>query len=45
MNWVYIDKVTYEVKYGVRADAQLNLAGPFDCTRQDRRLTFDGWEG
>ena len=45
MNWVYIDKTTCEVKYGVRADAQPNLTGPFDCTRQDRRLTFDGWEG
>lgn len=45
MNWVYVDKVTHEVKYGVRADAQDNLTVPFDCTRQDRRLTFDGWEG
>jgi hypothetical protein len=45
MNWVYIDKDTYEVKYGVRLDAQPHLTGPFDCTRQDRRLTFDGWEG
>lgn len=45
MNWVYIDKETCEVKYGVRADAQPNLTGPFDCTRQDRRMTFGGWEG
>lgn len=45
MNWVYIDKETHEAKYGVRVDAQPNLTGPFDCTRQDRRLTFDGWEG
>lgn len=45
INWVYIEKETHEVKYGVRADAQPNLTGPFDCTRQDRRLTFDGWEG
>jgi hypothetical protein len=45
MNWVYIDRETYEAKYGVRADAEPNLTGPFDCTRQDRRLTFDGWEG
>ncbi|OAL53978.1 hypothetical protein IQ07DRAFT_473293, partial [Pyrenochaeta sp. DS3sAY3a] len=45
MNWVYVDKATQEVKYGIRADAQPNLTGPFDCTRQDRRLTFDGWEG
>jgi hypothetical protein len=45
MNWVYVDKITHEAKYGVRVDAQPNLTGPFDCTRQDRRLTFDGWEG
>lgn len=45
MNWVYVNKATYEVKYGVRAGAQPNLMGPFDCTRQDRRLTFEGWEG
>jgi hypothetical protein len=45
MNWVYVDKETCEVKYGVRLDAQPNLTGPFGCTRQDRRLTFDGWEG
>jgi hypothetical protein len=42
---VYVDKDTCEVKYGVRADAQPNITGPFDCTRQDRRLTLFGWEG
>jgi hypothetical protein len=45
LNWIYVDTETFEVKYGVRANAQQNLHGPFDCTRQDRRLTFDGWEG
>jgi hypothetical protein len=45
MNWIYVDKETYELKYGVRVDAQPNLTGPFDCTRQDRRLTFEKWEG
>lgn len=45
LNWVYVDKDTYEVKYGVRVNAQPNCTGPFDCTRQDRRLTFEGWEG
>jgi hypothetical protein len=45
MNWVYINKDTYEVKYGVRLDSQPHLTGPFDCTRQDRRLTFESWEG
>jgi hypothetical protein len=33
------------VKLGVRAYAEHNLNGPFDCTRQDRRLAFSGWEG
>ena len=45
LNWIYVDKNTYEVKYGVRADAQEHLTGPFDCTRQDRRMTLEGWEG
>ncbi|GME57175.1 hypothetical protein GTA08_BOTSDO09442 [Neofusicoccum parvum] len=45
LNWIYIDKDTYEVKYGVRDNAQPHLTGPFDCTRQDRRLTFEDWEG
>ncbi len=45
LNWIYVDKDTYEVKYGVRADAQEHFTGPFDCTRQDRRMTLEGWEG
>ena len=45
LNWVYVDVNTYEVKYGVRADAQPNLTTPFDCTPYDRRLTLQGWEG
>lgn len=45
MNWIYVDHETYEVKFGIRMDAQPNFTGPFDCTRQDRRLTFGGWEG
>ncbi|KAI0104494.1 hypothetical protein F4814DRAFT_455777 [Daldinia grandis] len=45
LNWIYVDKDTYEVKYGVRADAQAHITGPFDCTRQDRRMTLEGWEG
>lgn len=45
MNWLYVDRETHQLKYGVRTDAQPNITGPFDCTRQDRRLTFEGWEG
>lgn len=45
LNWIYVDRETHEVKYGVRVDAQGNITGPFDCTRQDRRMTLEGWEG
>jgi hypothetical protein len=45
LNWIYIDRDSYELKYGVRAQAQPNLTVPFDCTKHERRLTFDGWEG
>ena len=45
LNWLYVDKDTYEVKYGVRADAEPHIVGPWNCTPIDKRLTFDGWEG
>ncbi|KAF8858569.1 hypothetical protein BDZ45DRAFT_725877 [Acephala macrosclerotiorum] len=45
MNWIYVDRDTLEVKFGTRPWAEHNHNGPFDCTRQDRRLTFGGWEG
>ncbi len=45
LNWIYVDSDTYQVKYGLRVEAQPNITGPFDCTRQDRRMTLEGWEG
>jgi hypothetical protein len=45
MNWVYVDAQTYQLKYGVRKDAEPNITGKFDCTRQNHRLTLMGWEG
>lgn len=45
LNWVFVDHETHEVKYGVRAEAQPHVVGPWDCTKVDRRLTFEGWEG
>lgn len=45
MNWVYMDALTYEMKFGTRQWAEGHLTGPFDCTRQDRRMTLAGYEG
>lgn len=40
-----MDEETYEVKYGLRVDAEGQLVGPWDCSRIDRRITLEGWEG
>ncbi|KAL5918356.1 hypothetical protein ACKVV7_006300 [Pyricularia oryzae] len=45
MNWVFVHHETYQLMYGNRQQSEGQLCGPWDCTRQDRRLTFAGWEG
>lgn len=45
LNWVFVDRATHEVKYGVRDQAEPQLVGPWDVTKADRRLMFQGWEG
>lgn len=45
MNWIYVDRWSYELKFGNRAWADDNWPVPWDCSRQDRRLIFGGWEG
>jgi hypothetical protein len=45
LNWVYVDAETHEVKYGLKAEAEDHIVGPWDCTKMERRLTFQGWEG
>ena len=45
LNWIYVDEKTGEVRYGTRAESEDHLVGPWDCTRIDKRLTFEGWEG
>ncbi|EHA50242.1 hypothetical protein MGG_12712 [Pyricularia oryzae 70-15] len=45
MNWVFVHHETYQLMYGNRQQSEGQLCGPWDCTRQDKRLTFAGWEG
>lgn len=40
-----MDQNTYELKYGNRTEAEPHLVGPWDCTKIDKRLTLEGWEG
>lgn len=45
LNWIYVDRDTYELKYGNRIESEPHLVGPWDCTRIDKRITLEGWEG
>ncbi len=45
LNWIFVDRNTYEVKYGLRVEAEGHHVGPWNVSPIDRRLTFDGWEG
>ncbi|EMF14834.1 uncharacterized protein SEPMUDRAFT_132410 [Sphaerulina musiva SO2202] len=45
LNWVYVDCDSHEVKFGKRDEVEGHRLGPFDVTKTDRRLTFEGWEG
>lgn len=45
MNWIFVDRETYQIKFGNRMASEGHFTGPWDCTRQDRRLVFGGWEG
>lgn len=49
LNWVYIDSETYQIKYGVRAEAQSQLTHPMslvhDEAEDEWRLVFKDREG
>jgi len=46
LNWVYVDKDTYELKYSNRSGSIEHIVGEWDWTDefQDSCLSFDGWE-
>jgi len=45
LNWVYLDRSTYEVKYGAREEAHGHILGPWNWTDDEKGLTLEGWEG
>lgn len=45
LNWIYVDRDTCEVKYGLRIDAEPHIVGPWDVTKMDRRVLLTGYEG
>jgi hypothetical protein len=46
LNWIYVDKNTFELKYGNRTQSREHRVGPWDWTKPDEvGVTFEGWEG
>lgn len=48
LNWVYIDKDTYEAKHASRSGSIEHYVGDYDWTTEeseDSCITFDDWEG
>jgi len=45
LNWIFVDQESHEVRYGTKLEAQGHIVGPWDCTRIDKRVTLEGWEG
>jgi hypothetical protein len=48
LNWIYVDSATYEVKCGVRAEADKHIAGPMGILTLldgEMRLMCMQWEG
>ena len=48
LNWIYVDSSTYEVRYGVRAEADKHFVGPMAISTLqagEMRLVYMQWEG
>jgi hypothetical protein len=47
LNWMYVDKETFEIKYSNRSGSIEHHVGPWDWTDEfvDSSMTLGGWEG
>jgi hypothetical protein len=45
LNWIYVDKTTFEVKHGNRSASREHHIGPWDWTEDEEGLTIEGVEG
>ncbi|PPJ54777.1 hypothetical protein CBER1_04024 [Cercospora berteroae] len=47
LNWIYVDKDTYECKFAARSGSIMHHVGDYDWTSDDNDscITFDGFEG
>ncbi|PGH30136.1 hypothetical protein GX50_07113 [[Emmonsia] crescens] len=45
LNWIYVDKNTFELKYGNRTQSREHLVGPWDWTEDQVGVTLQDIEG
>ena len=45
LNWIYVDRRTYELRYGSRVVAEGHVLGPWYWTDDEEGLMLEGWEG
>ncbi|KAF1968938.1 hypothetical protein BU23DRAFT_572017 [Bimuria novae-zelandiae CBS 107.79] len=45
LNWLYVDRQTYEIKYGNRSASISQIVGEWDWTQDESALMLNGWEG
>ncbi|KAF2186403.1 hypothetical protein K469DRAFT_573494 [Zopfia rhizophila CBS 207.26] len=45
LNWIYVDRSTYELRYGNRTASIAHIVGEWDWTEDESRLILEGWEG
>jgi hypothetical protein len=45
LNWIYVDNVTLELKYGNKTQSLPHSYAPWDWTEDQQAVTLDGWEG
>ncbi|KAF2110956.1 hypothetical protein BDV96DRAFT_193532 [Lophiotrema nucula] len=45
LNWIYIDKNTYQARHGNRTASIEHMVGEWDWTEDESAVMLDGWEG
>jgi hypothetical protein len=45
LNWVFVDRETYEIKYNNRSGSIEHIVGEWDWTQDETHMLFQGWEG
>lgn len=44
LRWVFLDANTHEMRWGSQLDSEGHICGPFDWTKDEQRVTLEGWE-